>query len=89
MFEGGLVGDGGEDEPVEEPITEVHSVELVAELVEVFLEELRPHAVVHVPHQGFGVGNGDVYPREHLGGLLRGHAFSAPTGTPARTSSPS
>ena len=35
MFEGGFVGYGGDDKPVEQPVAEVHSVELVAELVKI------------------------------------------------------
>ena len=50
MFERGFVGYGGEYKPVEQSVPEVHPVELVAELVEIPLQELQPHAVVHVPH---------------------------------------
>ena len=49
MLEGGFVGYGGDDKPVEQPVPEVHPVELVAELVEIPLQERQPHAVVQSP----------------------------------------
>ena len=44
----------------------VSSVELVAELVEIVLQELWLDAVIYVKQLPFGVANHNVNPREHF-----------------------
>ena len=71
MFKVSAVRSRNHHQPLKQVLAEVAAVELVAELVQVLLQELRLDAVVHVGKQRLGVGNGDVYPGEHLADVLR------------------
>lgn len=50
--------------PVKKPESEIPSIELIAELVEVELEELRFYVMVSVQYAPFGVADGNVRPRQ-------------------------
>ena len=58
-------------QPIKQVLAEIAAVELVAELIEVFLQELSLDAVVHVGKQRLRIGNGDMHPWEHLAYVLR------------------
>ncbi len=64
MFEVRPIGTRTKFKPVKEPESEIPSVELVAELVEVELEELRFYVMVSVQYAPLGVADGDVHPGE-------------------------
>ena len=64
MFEVRPIGTRTEFKPVKKPAAEIPPVELVAELVEVQLEELRFYVVVSVQYAPFGVADGNVHPRQ-------------------------
>ena len=51
-------------EPVKEPEAEMPSVELIAELVEVELQELGFYVMVRVQYASFGITDGNVHPRQ-------------------------
>ena len=51
-------------ESVKEPEPEIPSVELVAELVEVQLQELGLYVMVRVQYASFGIADGNVHPRK-------------------------
>ena len=51
-------------EPVKEPEAEMPSVELIAELVEVELQELCFYVMVSVQYASLGVADGDMHPRQ-------------------------
>ena len=63
MFEVRPIGTRTKFKPVKKPEAEIPSVELVAELVEVQLEELRFYVMVSVQYAPLGVADGDMYPR--------------------------
>ena len=58
-------------QPIKQVLAEVAAVELVAELIEVFLQELALDAMVHVRKQCLSIGNSDMHPWEHLAYVLR------------------
>lgn len=62
MFEVRPIGTRTKFKPVEEPESEIPSVEFVAELVEVELEELRFYVMVSVQYAPFGIADGNVHP---------------------------
>ena len=64
MFEVRPIGTRTKFKPVKKPESEIPSVEFVAELVEVQLEELRFYVMVSVQYAPFGVADGDVHPRQ-------------------------
>ena len=51
-------------EPVKDAETEIPSVELIAELVEVELQELCFYVMVSVQYASLGVADGDMHPRQ-------------------------
>lgn len=53
-------------EPIEQRESEISPVELVAELVEIKLEELLFYVMVRVKYTPFGVADGNVHPWEHF-----------------------
>ena len=71
MFKVRAVGGCYHHLPLEQVLTEVAAVELVAELVQVLLQKLRLDAVIHVGKQRLCVGYGNVYPWQHLAYVLR------------------
>ena len=73
MLKRGPVGNGGYDKPVKHPVTEISPVELIAELVEILLEELLLYAMVHVPEQTLRIGNGCMNLREGLWSIFGFH----------------
>ena len=70
MFEIGLIGTSAKFEPVKEPEAEMPSVELIAELVEVELQELCFYVMVSVQYASLGVADGDMHPRQDFPGTL-------------------
>ena len=54
MFEISLIGTRTKFKPVKKPVSEIPSVELVTELVEVELEELRFYVMVSVQYAPLG-----------------------------------
>ena len=62
MFEVRPIGTRTKFKPVKKPASEIPSVELVAELVEVELEELRFYVMVSVQYAPLGVADDNVYP---------------------------
>ena len=64
MFEVRPIGTRTKFKPVKEPETEIPSVELITELVEIQLEELRFYVMVSVQYAPFGVADGNVHPRQ-------------------------
>ena len=64
MFEVRPIGTRTKFKPVKERESEIPSVELIAELVEVELEELRFDVMVSVQYAPFGVADGNVHPRQ-------------------------
>ena len=64
MFEVRPIGTRTKFKPVKKPEADIPSVELVAELVEVELEELRFYVMVSVQYAPFGVADGNVHPRQ-------------------------
>ena len=66
MFEVRPIGTRTKFKPVKKPASEIPSVELVTELVEVQLEELRFYIMVSVQYAPFGVADGDMHPRQDL-----------------------
>ena len=64
MFEVRPIGTRTKFKPVKKPESEIPSVEFVAELVEVQLEELRFYVMVSVQYAPFGVADGNVHPRQ-------------------------
>ena len=73
MLECGFVGNGSYDQPVKHPVTEISSVEFIAELVEVLLQKLFFYAMIHIPEQTLRIGNGRVDPRKGLWGIFGLH----------------
>lgn len=55
----------------EQGFTEIVPVELIAELVQVLLQELWLYTVVHVDHECLCIGDGDVYPGKNPADILR------------------
>ena len=53
-------------EPVKEPEAERPSVKLIAELVEVELQELCFYVMVRVQYASLGIADGNVYPRQNF-----------------------
>ena len=51
MFKLRRAGDGSYHKPVKQLVSKVSAIELVAELIEVLLQELRLDTVVYVLHQ--------------------------------------
>ena len=70
MFEIGLIGTSAKFKPFKESESEVSSVELVTELVEVKLEELRFYVMVGVKDAPFGIADGNMHPRQDLSHFL-------------------
>ena len=64
MFEVRPIGTRTKFKPVKKPESEIPSVEFVAELVEVQLEELRFYVMVSVQYAPFGIADGNVHPRQ-------------------------
>ena len=64
MFEVRPIGTRTKFKPVKKPEADIPSVELVAELVEVELEELRFYVMVSVQYAPFGIADGNVHPRQ-------------------------
>ena len=64
MFEVRPIGTRTKFKPVKEPEAKMPSVELVAELVEVELEELRFYVMISVQYAPFGIADGNVHPRQ-------------------------
>ena len=62
MFEVRPIGTRTKFKPVKKPEADIPSVELVAELVEVELEELRFYVMVSVQYAPFGIADGNVHP---------------------------
>lgn len=62
MFEVRLIGTRTKSKPVKEAASEIPSVELVAELVEIELEELRFYVMVSIQYALFGVADDNVHP---------------------------
>ena len=62
MFEVRPIGTRTKFKPVKKPASEIPSVELVTELVEVELEELRSYVMVSVQYAPLGVADDNVYP---------------------------
>ena len=62
MFEVRPIGTRTKFKPVKKPASEIPSVELVTELVEVELEELRFYVMVSVQYAPLGVADDNVYP---------------------------
>ena len=62
MFEVRPIGTRTKFKPVKKPAPEIPSVELVAKLVEVELEELRFYVMVSVQYAPLGVADDNVYP---------------------------
>ena len=57
-------------EPVKDAETEIPSVELIAELVEVELQELDLYVMVRVQYTSFGIVDGNVHPRQDFSDTL-------------------
>ena len=70
MFEISPIGTSAKLKPFKEPQPEMSSVELVTELVEVELQELRLYVMVGVKYAPFGVADGDMHPRQDLAHFL-------------------
>ena len=70
MFKLSPISASAEFQPFEEPNPEVPPVELVTELVEVKLQELRLYVVVCIKNAPFGVADGDMHPRQDLAHFL-------------------
>ena len=62
MFEVRPIGTRTKFKPVKKPTSEIPSVELVTELVEVELEELRFYVMVSVQYAPLGIADDNVYP---------------------------
>lgn len=71
MFKVCAVGCRNHHQPIKQILAEITSVELVAELVQILLQELRLYTMVHIGQQHLGVADGNVYPREYLANVLR------------------
>ena len=63
-------GDGSYHKPVKQLVSKVSAIELVAELIEVLLQELRLDTVVYVLHQRLWVADCDVNPRKYFPDFL-------------------
>ena len=61
MFEVRPIGTRTKFKPVKKPEADIPSVELVAELVEVELEELRFYVMVSVQYAPFCIADGNVH----------------------------
>lgn len=70
MFEVRPIGTRTKFKPVKKPEAEIPSVELVAELVEVQLEELRFYVMVSVQYAPFGIADGNVHPWQDFPDIL-------------------
>ena len=66
MFEVRPIGARTKFKPVKEPETEIPSVELITELVEVQLEEFRFYVMVSVQYAPFSIADGNMHPRQDL-----------------------
>lgn len=63
-------GDGSYHKPIKQLVTKVPAIELVTELIEVLLQELRLDTVEYVLHQRLRVADCDVDPREYFPDFL-------------------
>ena len=63
-------GDGSYHKPVKRLVSKVPAIELVTELIEVLLQELRLNTVVYVLHQRLWVADCNVNPREYFPDFL-------------------
>ena len=70
MFKVRPIGTRTKFKPVKKPEAEIPPVELVAELVEVELEELRFYVMVGVQYAPFGFADGNVHPGEDFSDVL-------------------
>ncbi len=70
MFEISPIETSTKLKPFKEPEPEIPSVELVTELVEVELQELRLYVMVGVKYAPFSVADGDMHPRQDLAHFL-------------------
>ena len=65
MFKIRPVGTSAKLKPIEKVETEMSSVELIAELIEIELQEVCFDIVIRVKNATFGIADGYVYPREY------------------------
>ncbi len=70
MFEISPIGTSAKFKPLKKPESEIPSVELVTELVEVELQELSLYVMVGIKYAPFGVADGDMHPRQDLSHFL-------------------
>ena len=70
MFEISPIETSAKLKPLKKPESEIPSVELITELVEVELQELRLYVMVGVKDAPFGVADGDMHPRQDLSHFL-------------------
>ena len=56
---------------VKQVLAKVAAVELVAELIQILLQELRTYAVIHVGQQRLGIRYGNMHPGQHTANVLR------------------
>lgn len=66
MFEARSISTCAKLKPFKKAEAEISSVELIAELIEIELEELGLDIVICVKNTTFGIADGYMYPREHL-----------------------
>jgi hypothetical protein len=64
MFKGWPVRDSRYNKSIKDSLTKVSSIELVAELIQVFLQVFLFYPVIHVPEQAFCIGYGCMTPTE-------------------------
>lgn len=66
MFEIWPIGTGAKFEPIEKVEAEISSVELIAELIEVELQEITLDVVIRIKDASLGITYGDMYPWEYF-----------------------
>lgn len=66
MFEVRSISTCTEPKPFTKVKAEISSVELIAELIEIELQELSLDIVICIKNTTFGIADGYMYPREHL-----------------------
>ena len=70
MFEISPIGTSAKFKPFKESESEIPSVELITELVEVKLEKLSFYVMVGIKDASFGVADGNMHPRQDLSHFL-------------------
>ena len=65
MFETRSVSICAAFEPFKKVEAEISPVELIAELIEIELQEVRLDIMIRVKNAALGIADGYVYPREH------------------------